>query len=226
MPSTASHSGARTSLTVWSVGQTRCELIEGARFPWRFRPHMHAGDEVVHILAGRARLRLPGHFRDVEAGEKITVPSHTIHRFEPVDREGWAFASEFRNDCTAGAQASTVAGGRLSAQVRSLLASRASLHTDIAAMADACGVSAGYLGRAFRREVGVSLHNYHVLVAVHEAKTQLKNGLSIVDAALGSGFYDQAHLTREFVKTFGMTPGTFRFAWTRTSPSAPLRAWN
>ena len=32
-------------------------------------------------------------------------------------------------------------------------------------------------------------------------------------AALAAGFYDQAHLNREFVRTYGMTPAAFRDGW-------------
>ena len=33
------------------------------------------------------------------------------------------------------------------------------------------------------------------------------------DAAIDSGFYDQAHLTREFVRTYGFTPKAYKSAW-------------
>ncbi|QIC72037.1 helix-turn-helix domain-containing protein [Acinetobacter indicus] len=29
---------------------------------------------------------------------------------------------------------------------------------------------------------------------------------SIVNAALNAGFFDQSHMTRHFIKTFGLTP--------------------
>ena len=37
----------------------------------------------------------------------------------------------------------------------------------------------------------------------------LREGLSIADAALAAGFSDQPHLTREFGRTLGMTPGQY-----------------
>jgi AraC-like DNA-binding protein len=48
---------------------------------------------------------------------------------------------------------------------------------------------------------------------VQKAKALLRDGEAVAEAALAAGFYDQAHLTREFVRTFGMTPGTYRSAW-------------
>ena len=74
-------------------------------------------------------------------------------------------------------------------------------------------MSQGHLSRAFRRETGSSLHNFHVLLALHRAKALLRRQTPVVEAALAAGFYDQAHLNREFVRTYGMTPAAFRDGW-------------
>jgi len=211
---------ARTSFTVTSSSSGATETIAGACHRWRFRPHFHAGDEVVQILAGRARLRLPDTCRDVMAGDIVTVPAGVIHRFEPVDGSGWAFRSRFAPAATR--SVSTDASLRkLPTRVRALLDERSSLHTDVAAIAQACAVSAGHLARAFRREIGTSLHNFHVLLALHGAKALLREGVPIVVAALDAGFCDQAHLNREFVRTFGMTPAAFRAGWATLGQVAP-----
>jgi len=192
------------------------ETIAGERRCWRFRPHFHAGDESVRILAGRARLRLKSSCRNVEAGETVVVPAGVVHRFEPLDEDGWAFSSEFvsrREPAGPTKPEYSKTKSFLSMRAEQQLVDRRSLHTDVEAIAAACEVSAGYLSRMFRREVGTSLHNFHVLMAIHKAKALLRSHVPVVDAALDAGFYDQAHLTREFVRTLGMTPGTFRSAW-------------
>jgi AraC-like DNA-binding protein len=199
------------------------EVIEGARVPWRFRPHLHAGDEIVRLLAGRARLRLPTTCREVAEGETVVVPAGTIHRFEPVDDKGWAFASQFVLR-----PADAPAGDGLARQAIGVLAGRRTLRTDVDSIARHCAVSPGHLARAFHRATGTGLHNFHVLLAVRRAKARLREGAPLVEAALEGGFYDQAHLTREFVRTFGMTPATFRSAWRGRSDlsktAAPARA--
>ena len=203
---------ARTSFTVSPGGAGRVETIAGARHAWRFRPHFHAGDEIVQVLAGRARLRLPTTCREVVAGDTVVVPAGVIHRFEPVDGSGWAFSSRFVPPATKNAPVDGPHDA-LGAQARALLSRRPSLHTDVEAIAQACAVSAGHLARAFRCETGTSLHNFHVLLALHKAKASLRNRAPVIEAALDAGFYDQAHLNREFVKTFGMTPAVFRAGW-------------
>lgn len=155
-----------------------------------------------------------------EAGETIKVPAGAVHRFEPLDTEGWGFSSQFVVHGDAQSSASGTAGddSGLMTRIRTLLANRHSLRTDVTQIADACAISKGYLARRFRREAGTSLHDFHVLTAVHQAKALMKQGLSIVEAALSAGFYDQAHLTREFVRTYGFTPGAFRTAWLTAPP--------
>jgi AraC-like DNA-binding protein len=201
----------RTAFRVQRSEAGAVESIAGDRHAWRFRPHFHAGDEVVRMLAGRARLWLPAGACMVRAGDTVTVPAGTVHRFEPVDRYGWAFASEFVPNPRV--PVATEAGNTLGARARALLARRSSLHTDVESVAQACGVSAGHLARAFRRETGTGLHNFHVLLALHHAKALLRRHVAVAEAALDAGFYDQAHLNREFVRTFGMTPTTFRLGW-------------
>jgi len=200
---------ARTRFVVDREAREPVETIAGERHAWRFRPHFHAGDEVVHVLAGRARLRLPEGCRDVAAGDALVVPAGMVHRFEPLDRRGWAFVSRFvPAPCT-----STHGAATLAARAASLLAQRPSLRTDVATVAQDCAVSEGHLSRAFRRETGSSLHNFHVLLALQQAKALLRKRAPVVEAALAAGFFDQAHLNREFVRTYGMTPAVFRDGW-------------
>src|SRR5216683_2922685 len=190
---------SRTFLTVHQVGGRPLEVIQGPQSSWRFRPHFHAGDEIVRLLAGRARLRLRTTCREIAEGETVVVPAGMVHRFEPLDDKGWAFTSEFvlrpANTPSAGSP-DAPAGDELAKRAMMRLAHRRTLQTDVDSIARDCAVSAGHLARAFRRVTGTSLHNFHVLLALHKAKAQLKEGALLVDAAVDSGFYDQAHLTR------------------------------
>jgi AraC-like DNA-binding protein len=197
--------GPRTALAV----DRGIETIIGPRAAWRFRPHWHMGDEVVQLTAGRARLWTVAGCRNVEAGETVVVPAGTVHRFEPTDDEGWAFTSDFvlRSDRTAPTD-------QLVTRAIELLAGRDGLRSDPEALARACGVSAGHLTRTFQRATGTGLHNFHVLMVIQKAKALLRAGAALADAAIDAGFYDQAHLTREFVRTYGFTPKAYQSAWT------------
>ncbi len=204
--------GPRTTLSV----RQRIETITGERSAWRFRPHYHAGDEVVRITAGRARLRLPHTSRDVHAGDTVVVPAGTIHRFEPVDSEGWAFTSDFIVH-PAPPRPATRDDERLVARAIELLTRREGLRSDPDELAKALHVSGGHLARTFHRVTGTGLHNFHVLMVLQKAKALLRDGAPPAAAAFDTGFYDQAHLNREFVRTYGFTPKAFRQAWSDPS---------
>lgn len=205
----------RTSFTVSHTDIGWVENITGGRRCWKFRLHFHMGEEIAHILSGRVRLRLPQHTRIFEAGETAVVPGGMVHRFEAVDNEGWAFSSNFisgsRSPDLRAFLTSRLNGGFVEYVCNSLF-SRETLHTDVDAIARNCSLSAGYLSRAFHRATGTGIHNYHVLMALEKSKNLLREQRSIVSAANEAGFCDQAHLTRELVRTLGMTP-IFREAW-------------
>lgn len=202
--------GPRTALAV----DRGIETIAGRRAAWRFRPHYHAGDEIVRLLAGRALLRLSNGTREVCAGETVVIPAGTVHRFEPVDDEGWSFASDFvvRSDAARDRLSPSV-DQPLAARAIAELAHRHTLRSDTDDVAKACGVSAGHLSRSFHRVTGTGLHNFHVVMVLQRAKARLRDSTPLAEAALDSGFYDQAHLTREFVRTYGFTPKTYQAAW-------------
>ncbi len=208
--------GPRTTLSV----RQRIETITGERSAWRFRPHYHAGDEVVRITAGRARLRLPQTSRDVQAGDTVIVRAGTIHRFEPVDPEGWAFTSDFIIQETPDPKPVTRGDERLVARAIELLTRREGLRSDPESLAKALHVSGGHLARTFQRVTGTGLHNFHVLMVLQKAKVLLRDGAPLAAAAFDTGFYDQAHLTREFVRTYGFTPRAFKLAWSYPSKTA------
>ncbi|WP_264313213.1 AraC family transcriptional regulator [Pseudomonas putida] len=75
---------------------------------------------------------------------------------------------------------------------------------------DACGLSRSYLIRAFRQRFGLTPHDYLLDQRVQHARTQLRQGRSIADAALDAGFADQAHLQRAFKRHLAATPGHYR----------------
>jgi AraC-like DNA-binding protein len=205
--------GPRTTLSV----RHRIETITGERSAWRFRPHYHAGDEIVRITGGRARLRLPTGTREVHAGDTVVVPAGTIHRFEPVDAEGWAFTSDFIVREAADTKPVTRDDERLVARAIELLTRREGLRSDPEGLAKALHVSGGHLARTFQRVTGTGLHNFHVLMVLQKAKSLLRDGAPLAAAAVDTGFYDQAHLTREFVRTYGFTPKAFKLAWSDPS---------
>jgi AraC-like DNA-binding protein len=77
---------------------------------------------------------------------------------------------------------------------------------DLAAAAD---VSTTHVVRSFTRAIGMPPHAYLIGLRVERAKSAIRLGHSLADAALVSGFGDQSQLTRHFRSVTGMTPGYY-----------------
>ena len=87
-------------------------------------------------------------------------------------------------------------------------------------IAQAAGLPPFRLFRAFARAAGMSPHGYQRQARVRYAAALIRLGRLLCDAALAAGFADQAHMTRSFRRTMGVTPGAYREAHQRTRRSA------
>jgi AraC-like DNA-binding protein len=63
--------------------------------------------------------------------------------------------------------------------------------------------------RAFLGEKGITPHEYQVRQRMKMGVSLLKQGWSISQTAVETGFSDQSHFTRVFKKYVGITPGVF-----------------
>jgi AraC-like DNA-binding protein len=79
----------------------------------------------------------------------------------------------------------------------------------LTAMAFAAGLSRYQFLRAFTRLTGLPPHAYLLQRRIQHARGLVRGGMTLADAAAVSGFADQSHMTRCFVRSFGLTPGSF-----------------
>lgn len=63
------------------------------------------------------------------------------------------------------------------------------------------------VARQFRQIFGTSPHRYLIMRRLVRARQMITQGLRLADIATSVGFADQSHLTRQFKKCFGVTPG-------------------
>ena len=81
----------------------------------------------------------------------------------------------------------------------------------IADIAAECGLSSSYFAKAFKQVTGAPPHAWLSMRRIEHAKRLLKGtSLALAEIALASGFVDQSHLGRTFVKSEGCSPGRWR----------------
>lgn len=80
---------------------------------------------------------------------------------------------------------------------------------DLATLAD---LSKGSLIEQFKARFGVPPQRYLIQARLDEARSLLRQGAGIADAAYAVGFADQAHLTRHFRAVLGVTPARYLVA--------------
>ncbi len=72
------------------------------------------------------------------------------------------------------------------------------------------GLSRYDLTRQFRAMCGTSPYRYLLMRRLNFARQQIAGGRSLVEVAIEAGFADQAHFSRMFKATFGITPARYR----------------
>lgn len=66
------------------------------------------------------------------------------------------------------------------------------------------------LARHFRASFGTSPYNYLVMRRLDRARALLGAGAGLAEIAAACGFADQSHMTRQFRRAYGLTPGRWR----------------
>ena len=94
-------------------------------------------------------------------------------------------------------------------RVRDFLRSNYATNTSLSDLASIAKVSPFHLVRIFNDQVGVPPHEYQTQVRITNAQRLLRDGYSISDAAIETGFFDQSHFSRNFKRITGLTPGKY-----------------
>ena len=82
----------------------------------------------------------------------------------------------------------------------------------LADLARESGMSRFQLLRGFAKATGLTPHAYLVQRRINLARRLIAGGTPLAEAAMDSGFTDQSHMTRIFVRKYGITPGAYALA--------------
>ena len=76
-------------------------------------------------------------------------------------------------------------------------------------LARASGLGRFQVLRGFARATGLTPHAYVIQRRIDLARRLMEGGAPLAQAAAASGFADQSHMTRIFVRKYGITPGAY-----------------
>ena len=76
-------------------------------------------------------------------------------------------------------------------------------------MSQSIFISKYYFIREFKKNIGLSPHNFQIQNRIRKAQQFLAEGKTIVETAADTGFYDQSHFVKYFKKIVGMTPSEY-----------------
>ena len=91
----------------------------------------------------------------------------------------------------------------------------------IGGLADELGWSRRRLAATVDRELGMSPKPLARLLRFERAVERLRAGAGLVDVALDSGYYDQAHFNRDFREFAGVTPTRYRSTFVQDMQAVP-----
>jgi len=102
--------------------------------------------------------------------------------------------------------------------VRDYLAAHAREQTPASILEQIAGTDRFTLARHFRWAFGTSPDRYRTLRRLALARAAIESGQSLVRAAAEAGFADQSHMTRQFKRTYGLTPARWTALTAASSP--------
>jgi AraC-like DNA-binding protein len=192
-------------------------LADGAARPLRF-PEPVVMDPALATELRRAHAALSRAARGIGprpaelAGTELAGTE--LAGTEPLETESqlcWLFGELVRRHAASAGPTDVLPGtGLVARRVMDRLADQLTGPPALADLAADAGLSRYQLLRSFRAEVGMPPYAWLAQHRVARARLLLEHGHRPAEAAMLTGFADQAHLTRWFRRVVGITPGAYR----------------
>jgi AraC-like DNA-binding protein len=193
----------------------------------------HDGAAVAgHVLMYRIVYLAPGLLRGALGGRPLPFVTDPVQPVGPATRRLAGLLSDidepvsdlYRTDiaATVADLLSMLAGQpghdravidvRAADLAREYLAAHAAEQTPAAVLETITGADRFTLARHFRLAFGTSPDRYRIMRRLDLARAAIEHGTPLAQAAIEAGFADQSHMTRQFGKTYGLTPGRWATA--------------
>jgi AraC-like DNA-binding protein/mannose-6-phosphate isomerase-like protein (cupin superfamily) len=193
--------------------------------------HFHAEDQITLVLAGRRRFYIGCELIEVSAGHAVRIPAGTPHRSLGEETEvvcvniyATAAGDGSQEDIASLAKACGCSEAVSALKWRAHEENDTSLDVlpvarddmellrrgPVAQVASRIGMTREGFSRKIKKIYGISPQEIGLMARLNIARRLLQEGHHTAAAAAASGFSDQSHLGRCFVRAFGVTPGRYR----------------
>jgi AraC-like DNA-binding protein len=140
---------------------------------------------------------------------------------EPLDELARAAAAAAVADALAGAGGDREPSGAIDlaavSAVRAYLDAHPTAGTRAHLLECIAGIDRWTIARHFRAAFGTSPDRYRTMRRLAIARRAIAAGIPLAEAAAAAGFADQSHMTRQFTRAYGMTPGRWARATRRSA---------
>lgn len=174
------------------IEQTRSDILDGARSELTFRAPVFT-DARLHPLFDAVF----AYGKGADSGDAMAIETSLLKLVAALVRHS-------TSKLTPGASTADIR------RARQRIDDDPTAPLSLADLARESGVSRYQFLRAFARELGLTPHAYIMQKRLSSARRLILAGVNLADVATSSGFCDQSHLNRCFVRQFGVTPRRYR----------------
>lgn len=183
----------------------------GSILPYRFLDQPQARNEAIIPTPNWVQVPLPWFVREVDARVPRLVAD--IHRALRTPSATDLLIAEARfMELLALVVAGKVRGAEVTPNlalvqaVKTALEQQVTHEPDLAALAQAHGVTREHLTRIFTRRIGIPPSAYRTGQRLEIARRLLRDGSAVAEAAYAVGLADPRYFTRLYTKRFGLAP--------------------
>lgn len=167
--------------------------------------HTHARHRTYgYVLAGKILLLRGEKAHIYSAGECFYIPQDFPHAIETVDNRPYSMLTV----CIKAEEAEGEANPLL--RLKQEIEANPEDIFRIDDMAQSIGISPYHMIREFKKNCGLTPHQFQIQCRVRKAQNLLAEKKSVIEAAYATGFYDQSHFDRYFHKIVRLTPEEYK----------------
>lgn len=167
--------------------------------------HTHARHMTLGcVLFGKILIVQEKEARIYSAGEYFCIPPDSPHAIETVDNGPYSMLVV----CIGAEKTGEKSNDLLS--LKQKIAENPESLFKIEDMAQSIGISPYHMIREFKKNCGLTPHQFQIQCRVRKAQKLLAEKTSVVEAAYAAGFYDQSHFDRCFHKIVRLTPNEYK----------------